>query len=110
MSENLRKYADFIKAYPLLHPKARKQVQNTIDKDLLEVVCDICLNIQEKQVVVTKKQKQKLSKFKNLLKYCSSREHPKLKKARKIAQKGGSFFLPLLFSIITPLISSFISK
>jgi malonyl CoA-acyl carrier protein transacylase len=71
-------------------------------------VCDICLNIQEKQVVVTKK--QKLSKFKNLLKYCSSGEHPKFKKARKIAQKGGSFFLPLLFSIITPLITSFINK
>lgn len=108
MSRNLKNYQNLIKSYHILGPKARKAIEKNVDPDLLKLLCEICYNIQNKRVVVSRKQRQRLSSFKILLKNLANRSIGKRTKINQIGQKGRGFFIPLLFSVIAPLISSLI--
>lgn len=106
MSKTLKKYCELIKSYNILGIKAKKAVEKNVDPDLLNLLCEICFNIQNKNVLVTAAQKKRLSSYKNLVKSLSDKKVSKKSKKKKIIQKGRGFFIPLLFSIIGPLLSS----
>lgn len=110
MSKKLKKYAGLITNFKLLGRKSQKAVEKNLDKGLLQLICEICFNILHRNVEISSRQKKKLVKHKSLLKTCSARKLSKKIKIKRIAQKGSGFFVPLLFSIIGPLLNNILNQ
>lgn len=96
-------YLELAKLYPKLSRQMQRNITRNIDKDLLNCICEICLNIIKSNVTMSTLQKQKLSRYKNIVRSLSNR-NKNFSAKKKIIQRGGSF-LPLLFSIAAPMIS-----
>lgn len=105
MSKNLRKYIGLIRSYEELPAEVQKIIIKNIPGDLLNAVCEICLNIYKCNIPINSKQKQKLLKHKQKLKVlCNKRINKKIKK-KKLIQSGGGL-LGLVFSTILPLLTT----
>jgi hypothetical protein len=88
-------------------PKLRKSLLENGNKVLIQALCECVLNILLGNVNIDDEQKDKLRKHKNLLRNIS-KKGDSWKEKKKILQKGGSLILPLLFPIISSIISAFI--
>lgn len=88
-----------------LNNAQRKKVIQNAEKDLIKCICECALNILNGNVEVTNQQKNKLKKFKKVLRKLSSSQGG-VKSRKKIIQKGGAAFLPLL---LAPIIGELIS-
>jgi len=109
-SDCLGKYASFIAAYPTFPRNIQKKVTTDCDKDFTHLICEICFNILRKNVPLSSNQISELRKYKRPIKILADRTVSLSKKKRLISQKGGGFFLPLLFSTLGPLVIDQISK
>lgn len=90
-----------------LNNTQRKQVIHNAENDLIKCICECSLNILNGNLEVTTQQKNKLKKFKKVLRNLSA-SRGSVKRKKKIIQKGGAAFLPLLLApIIGELISHF---
>lgn len=78
------------------------------DEKFVKCICEVCLNLLKGNVPVNKHQKKKLRRHKNIIRKLS-RNVKNIKNKKKLLQKGGGVFLPLLFSIIGPIISKLIA-
>jgi hypothetical protein len=86
-------------------PNIRKELLQHADKTLVCTICECVLNILLGNVQLTEKDKKKLVKNKSLLKKVVKKSE-NWKKKRKIIQKGGN----ILITLLTPLLSSILSK
>ena len=99
---------------PLLHwlsrakPKTVKSVLRGVDRDVLDTICEVCLNVLKGNVPMTPQQKRRLSKHKQTLRRLASASRRSDKVKRALVQKGG--FLPLLLgttvSTLAPLLKT----
>lgn len=78
------------------------------DDKFVQCICEICLNLLKGNVPVNKPQKKKLHSHKNIIRKLAHNVK-NIKNKKKLLQKGGGVFLPLLFTIIGPIISKLIS-
>ena len=71
--------------------------------DLVDTLCECCLNILNGCVPLTNLQKKRLKKHKNKIRLLSKRSTPRKKRIALLNQKGGflHFLLPAVLSAIT---------
>lgn len=110
MSKVLKRYQFVIENFDRLPKELKVLLSNEkISEELLKCVCEISYNILKKNVSVSSHQKRKLTKYKNVIKIMSDRKC-KVGRKRKILKQFGRGFLPVLFSIIAPILGSLLSK
>jgi hypothetical protein len=76
------------------NPCVRKAILKGGSDDLIKTLCEICLNVLNGNVKISKKCKTVLNKNKNTLRYLATSHQPISKKRKILVQKGG--FLPII--------------
>ena len=109
MVNRLKKFAGLIKNFNVLPKKSQKVLVKNMDNDLFCCVREISHNVLKGRVPLSSIQKSKLRRYKRLLRVLGIRSKSGVKKARKFINQNGAGLLPLLFSIVGPLISKIIS-
>src|ERR1700755_1724463 len=108
MSKLVKKYLPIMLEFKKLDPISKKALIME-DEKLTKCVCEICLNLIKGNIPLNKPQKVKLRRHKNIIRKLA-RKVKNLKNKMKLLQKGSGVFLPLLFSVISPLLSKIISQ
>ena len=90
---------------PIQHLIASDKIPN----NLLTCICEICYNIQKRILPLTEEQKKKLMKYKSGVRTLGNHSSTKLIKRKKVKQVGRGL-LPILFSIVTPIISRLLTS
>src|SRR5713101_3109539 len=86
----------------------RKGVIDGANKELINCICEICLNILRGNLTITSKQKQHLKHHRTLLHKLADKQTPFTKRKRLIQQNGG--FLPLSLTQLLSLLGSVAAK
>src|SRR5678816_4896369 len=79
------------------------------DEKFIQCIAEVCLNLIKGNVPLKRAQKVKLRRHRNIIKKLAANVR-KLKNKKKLLQKGGGVFLPLLFSVIAPLITKWLAQ
>ena len=107
----LDRYAFVLQNFEHLPADLRKLITGPYMSDqMLKLVAEICYNILKQNVDVTEEQKNKLKRYKNSIKLLSAHKvgrHSKRKILKKLTGKG---LLPLLLSIVAPLVSGAVTS
>ena len=99
-----------------LNRDQRKALLKTADKNIVRAICECALNVLHGVVYLSKQQKSKLAKFKNVLrKLVSVKNRRRLKnnwksKKRLIIQKSEDLLPVLLGPLISTLLSQLFNK
>lgn len=107
MISNIRRYKNLINNFQKLPLEIRDTILQSCCNQFTNLIAEICLNIQNLNISITRNQRKSLSKYKKLIKSMCCKKVSKSKK-NKIIQKGGSL-IPLLFSIAAPFINQMLS-
>jgi hypothetical protein len=109
MSARLKKFLPLLKSFAKLNAKAKKKVLQS--PEFIKCICEICCNVLKGNVPLKKTHTQKLRPLKNILrKFGVKTKKLNLKAKRQyLLQKGGSF-IPILLSLIAPIVSSLINR
>lgn len=108
--KRLVKYNSVIKAFPTLCLKMRRKLLKNIDPGMIKMISEICLNILKRKIPITKSQYKKLCKCRHLIKKMAGRCKNLQAKKKVLNQNGQGFFLPLIFSLIGPLVGKLIKN
>ena len=80
-------------------PRVRKSIITHSPDALIKTICNAALNVERGEIVLTKKQKEALRKYKSQINKLTSRTIPVAKKRKILNQKGGAFpIIPLILS------------
>ena len=110
VKHHIKNYEFFVKNYAELPDDIQKSIlKNPLPSSMLKCICEICYNIQKKNITITPEQKRQLEAYKTSIRLLSSHSASSLKKRRRLKLKGRGF-LPILFSIVAPIISSIVSS
>ena len=107
-SKRLQRNAHVLCLLNKCKPAGQRAIVQNSPPDVIDCLCEICLNVLKGNVPLTSKQKAKLSSYKASLRALVKKSTP-TKRRRKILQKGGflgALLGPLLKTIIGPLLSS----
>lgn len=96
-----------LRALAVVDPKTRRAILQTADKPLIYALCEIALNFLSGHIPVSPANKKKLSKYKSQLRMLA-RKGESWQEKKRIVQRGGGFFIPLLLSVLAPVISNLI--
>ena len=89
MKNRLKKYARLLTIYASLPEDVKRSLLK--NKDWINVISELCLNVQKKNIPLSKKQVSKLKKFSSLVKLFSDKKAAFTKRRKYLIQKGGSF-------------------
>lgn len=107
MALTLKRRWPTIEALPRLTRQQQKAVLKIDDPTLTRAICEICHNLLQDRIPLDKKQKRRLSRYKNIFRKLVS-ERLKLKEKKNIlVQRSG--FLSLLVPVVASVISGIIS-
>jgi len=104
MNEELLKHSKFLSKVCKSDGAKRKQILENASPGELQVLCEILLNIYNRNLKVPKSTITKLLPFKSIIKRLLSKKISSTKRKFLLCQKGG--FLPILAPAITALLSS----
>lgn len=76
----------------------RKQILKKSNKDLVQAICEVCLNVLHGNIKLSKKNKQFLHKHKKTIRELATSKHSIAKKRKTLVQRGG--FLPVLLGSV----------
>ena len=80
-------------------PRVRKSIIAHSPDALVKTICNAALNVERGEVVLNKKQKAELGKYRSQIAKLTSRSIPIAKKRKILNQKGGAFpIIPILLS------------
>jgi hypothetical protein len=104
---HLNKHAKLLEAIGSIPHKSIPSVIKHLDKDLIKCICELCVNVMNGNLALSKNQYKHLKNHKHVMRKivdCCTNKKIKYSKAKKILiqQKGG--FLPLLLAPLLPLI------
>lgn len=108
--KNVQSQGDFLNVLIRLNPSLRKTILKQADKKLKRAIVEIVVNVMRGNVKMKKSQKQKLQKYKTILRRVYKRyyndRNDKIKKTKinnkDIVQVGGA--LPLLIPLIAGIV------
>jgi len=108
MTKLLKKFLPILKNYKNLSKgEKRKYLRSTT---FAKCICEICLNLIKGVIPIKKYHKQKLRRHSNILKKLTRKNKKKnFVNKKKLLQTGGAF-LPLLFSIVTPILTKLLTS
>ena len=85
--------------------KVRKQFLQKASNDLTKCICECSLNILNGNISVSKVHKNKLKRYKRILRLIADKKRSVNAKKKVIVQSGGSFLLSLIPAAISTIIS-----
>lgn len=88
MSTRLKRNADVLKVLCRAKPQVVKAIIRSGDRELIQTLCECCLNILKGGVRLTPHQKEKLRPHKQGLRVLAAKT-TSLKRRKNILQKGG---------------------
>lgn len=100
-------HQELLKALHYLKPKYRKALLKACDEDEINCICECIYNVLLGRVPLKEKEKNRLAKYKLILRKLISKGGNKLRK-RIIIQKGGAFLPIILGTILSTLVNSLI--
>jgi hypothetical protein len=105
MSDRIKKYLPILNNFSNLNKKAKKKLFQT--SEFVKCICEVCMNILKGNVPLKKAQKAKLHRMKNIVRRLGKKNKKSSLKSKKkfLIQKGGSL-IPILLSLIAPIISN----
>lgn len=106
----VKKYKAFYENYTRLPKNIRTSIVKNADSDFTKSVCEICQNIVNGNLETgNNTNKVQLKKKLKIIKALADKKKSLKKKVKYIRQKGG-FILPLLSSIVAPILGTLISN
>jgi hypothetical protein len=109
MSARLKKFLPALKTFHKLNPKEKKKILQS--RDFVKCVCEISCNVLNGNVPLKKRHTEKLRPLKSILrKFGLKTKKLNLKAKRQYLQQKGGSFIPLLLSLIAPIVSSLINR
>lgn len=106
MSSRLRRNYPLLQWLSSAKPKSRASVLKSVDNDVIETICEVCLNVLKGNVPLSAAHKRRLSKHKHIYRKLVS-PRVSLKQKRVLVQKGG--FAPLFMGML-PMALPIVSK
>ena len=108
---SLDRYAFVLKNFEHLPSDLKKLITGPYMSDqMLKLVAEICYNILKQNVEVTQEQKNKLKRYKSSIKLLSAHKVGQRSKRKILKKLTGKGLLPLLFSIVAPLVSGAVAS
>ena len=105
MSARLQRNKHLLQVLAKSKPNVVKSVIKSADRDLIDTLCECCLNVLNGNVPLAPPQKRKLCKYKTVLRTLAyKKQASQQKKKRSLLQKGG--FLPAL---LAPALAGFLA-
>lgn len=101
--------ADLLKVLSKLKPQQRLAFLKSADKKLVRLLCECSLNLIKGKVPVNSAQKQKLSRYKQLLRRLTKKTGGWKSKRKILTQKGGNFIPLIIGPILSAVLSSVLS-
>ena len=107
MTKLVEKYLPVIKNYNNLTAAEKREYLQS--ESFVNCICEICLNLIKGVIPVKERQKRKLRLHSKTLKKLTRKIKKKnFNNKKKLIQAGGAF-LPLLFSIVAPILTKLLS-
>ena len=106
--QKIKQFGGLIRHYHLLLGSIKKSILKNLDRKSICLICEICLNILKKNVPLKPATLNSLKRHKHIIKKLSDKKITLKRKKIILNQRGSGFILPLLFSVITPLLSKLI--
>lgn len=107
MTKLVEKFLPVIKNYKKLAKSEKRKYLRS--NSFTKCICEICLNIIKGVVPLKEPQKQKLRRYSNIIRKLTRKIKKKnIGSKKKLIQSGGAF-LPLLFSIVAPVLTKLLS-
>lgn len=103
--ERLKRNLHLVSTFPKLNKKQQKLLQKNLNSDQIKFICELCINIIEKSLLLDPKTHQKLKIHKDKIRKLANSKYS-LKEKQKAVQVGG--FLPVLLSALAGSALSFI--
>src|SRR5678815_4062971 len=108
MSTLVADYLPLMRKFKNLKPSEKRKLICE-DEKFIQCMAGVCLNLVKGNVPLNRPQKVKLRRHRSIIKKLAGNVR-KLKNKKKLLQKGGGVFLPLLFSVIAPLINKWFAQ
>lgn len=109
MSRRLRNNADFLRVLAKASPKLRRAILSCCHSELIKAICEVTLNVLRGVVPVNQQQKEKLKRYKKVLRALADRKVSLKKKREHLNQTGGNF-LPVLLPPVLSALASLLTK
>ncbi len=103
----LAKHWDMLSVLSKAPSPMRKQMIQTASKDVIDTVCECCLNVLKGTIPLSKHQKECLAKHRHVLHQMVQKKIPIRQKKKMLVQRGG--FIQLLPMVLTPLFKAAIA-
>lgn len=113
MSKRIKKYLDVMLTIPRLPMAMRRIIMRGLEKDkeFVKCICEICDNVIKSNVPMKLCQKRRLSRHKKTIRKLAVQGRKTIfKQKQKLIQQGNGVFLPLLFSIVAPMLANLIGR
>lgn len=107
---SVRKHLPLLQSLQNSKPKIRKQILKKADASLINTLLECINNVLIGNVPLNKTQKDKLKRYKNILRKLVQSNSSFKEKKNLIVQSGGAFLPALLVPIITAAISHYLTK
>ena len=106
--QKIKRFEGLIKHFHSLPTSIKKSILKNLDLKTIHLICELCLNILKKRIPLNTTTLKQIRRHKTAIKKLSDNTVSLRRKKHILNQRGSGFFLPLLFSAITPLISRLI--
>lgn len=107
MSRTLQTHKKLLEALHILKPKYQKALLKSCNEQEINCICECIYNVLQGKVHLEDNEKNKLKKYKHLLRQLVRKTTNKVRK-NIIIQKGGSFLPIILGSVLSALVNSLI--
>lgn len=107
MPQTVNTHKDFLKALHILKPKFRKALLKACDNSEINCICECIYNVLKGKIPIEKKERQKLNKYKHILRKLLAKGKTSFRK-HIIVQKGGAFLPIILGSVLSALLGSIV--
>lgn len=102
-------HQELLRALHTLKPKYRKALLKVCSDEEINCICECIHNVLHGKVQLEDKEKQKLDKYKNILRKLISKGKSTSRK-RIIIQKGGAFLPIILGTVLSGFLNSMLNK
>lgn len=108
MHRRLKTHKSLLAALHTLKPKYQKALLKSCNEKEINCICECIHNVLQGKIDLQDKEKNKLSKYKNILRKLVRKGATNLFRKNLIIQKGGAFLPIILGSVLSGLVSSLI--
>ena len=99
MSGRMKRSLPYLQVLAKAKPKLRGLIINNAPADVINAICECCLNLLKGVIPLTPHQKRRLARYKTHLRGLANKKVSQKKKRRYLSQKGGGGALAALLPV-----------